>query len=194
MDGHAGGADEHGDLPSDRYQSEIIPLLNGGYAIAYVAASGHLSTYVAGRTPHDTGITVSGGSSPGLTSAQVGMFHGFAGNALDVQWANPAQGHAGAALHMQLRNAQQWLLGADGTIRALGKCLDVWGGATANGTPVQIWDCNGSGAQVWQVTAYNQLRNPQSGKCLDVTGGNSADWTTLRSGAAPAIRTKPGTR
>ena len=40
---------------------------------------------------------------------------------------------------------------ADGTIRALGKCLDVASGGTADGTPVQLWDCNGTAAQQWAV-------------------------------------------
>nr|WP_281171509.1 RICIN domain-containing protein [Actinoplanes globisporus] len=28
-----------------------------------------------------------------------------------------------------------------------GRCIDAPSGATANGTRLQIWDCNGSGAQ-----------------------------------------------
>jgi hypothetical protein len=53
-----------------------------------------------------------------------------------------------------------------GTIRVFGKCLDVAGGLSTNGTGIQLWDCNGSGAQTW--TGQNgTLRNPQSGRCLD---------------------------
>lgn len=33
------------------------------------------------------------------------------------------------------------------------KCLDVRGNVLANGTPVQIYDCNGTGAQKWSITA-----------------------------------------
>jgi glucosylceramidase len=58
--------------------------------------------------------------------------------------------------------------------------MDVSGGATANGTKVQLWDCNGSGAQQWTHTASNQLVNPQSGRCLDATGVSSADGTPLQ--------------
>ncbi|MFD6984643.1 family 16 glycosylhydrolase, partial [Streptomyces sp. NPDC059956] len=32
-----------------------------------------------------------------------------------------------------------------------GKCVDVAGAGTANGTPVQLYDCNGSAAQRWSV-------------------------------------------
>ncbi|WP_063748864.1 family 20 glycosylhydrolase [Streptomyces sp. NRRL B-24484] len=67
--------------------------------------------------------------------------------------------------------AQTWTLGDDGTLRALGKCLDATGGGTANGTPVQLWSCNGTGSQTWQWAfgAGPALRNPRSGRCLDTT-------------------------
>ncbi|QJT04254.1 glucosylceramidase [Streptomyces asoensis] len=54
-----------------------------------------------------------------------------------------------------------------------GKCLDVAGGATANGTAVQLYDCNGSAAQRWTVQADGSLQ--ALGKCLDVVGGSTAD-------------------
>ncbi|MEV6880092.1 RICIN domain-containing protein [Amycolatopsis sp. NPDC051128] len=49
--------------------------------------------------------------------------------------------------------AQQWTAGADGTIRALGKCLDVTGQSTADGAQLQLWDCGGTANQKWSVPA-----------------------------------------
>ncbi|MBW6438800.1 PQQ-dependent sugar dehydrogenase [Actinoplanes hulinensis] len=69
-----------------------------------------------------------------------------------------------------------------------GKCLDVNGGGTADGTKIQLWTCNGSAAQVWTVNGQ-VWRNPQSGKCLDVAGGATANgtkaqlWTCNGTGA-----------
>ena len=60
------------------------------------------------------------------------------------------------------------------------KCMDVDGGATGNGAVIQLWTCNGSGAQNWSAQADGSLRNPQSGKCLDVAGNNSADSTPVQ--------------
>ncbi|GGP93913.1 ricin-type beta-trefoil lectin domain protein [Streptomyces roseolilacinus] len=54
-----------------------------------------------------------------------------------------------------------------------GKCLDVAGGATADGTPVQLHTCNGTAAQHWTFAADGSVR--ALGKCLDVTGGSTAD-------------------
>ncbi|HEU5268701.1 MAG TPA: polysaccharide lyase family 7 protein, partial [Jatrophihabitans sp.] len=39
-----------------------------------------------------------------------------------------------------------------------------------NGTTVDLYDCNGTSAQVWVPQANGELLNPNSGKCLDDTG------------------------
>lgn len=59
-----------------------------------------------------------------------------------------------------------------------GKCVDVRVGGTANGTPVQIWDCNGTNAQWWQIDGAGAVR--ALGKCLDVSGGSTADGAALQ--------------
>ncbi|MFJ6387694.1 ricin-type beta-trefoil lectin domain protein [Streptomyces sp. NPDC091972] len=59
------------------------------------------------------------------------------------------------------------------------KCLDVAGGQKDNGTPVQIYTCNGSAGQKWQIDA-DRLVNPNSGKCLTVKGGASANGTPVQ--------------
>ncbi|GAA1542696.1 ricin-type beta-trefoil lectin domain protein [Dactylosporangium maewongense] len=60
-----------------------------------------------------------------------------------------------------------------------GKCVDVAGASSANGTAVQLYGCNGTGAQQWTTgNADNSLR--ALGKCLDVTGAGTADGTTVQ--------------
>jgi predicted chitinase len=56
----------------------------------------------------------------------------------------------------------------------------VTSGGTADGTTVQLYDCNGSAAQKWAVSSANDIVNPQANKCLDVTGNNSANGTRLQ--------------
>jgi Ricin-type beta-trefoil lectin domain len=77
---------------------------------------------------------------------------------------------------------QSWTAGSDGALRTLGKCLDVAGGGTADGTKVQLWDCGaGNAHQQWTYQSRTRrLVNPATGKCLDVTGQNSADGTRLQ--------------
>ncbi|GAB3069055.1 lectin [Micromonospora schwarzwaldensis] len=69
--------------------------------------------------------------------------------------------------------------GGTGPVKGLaGKCLDVRNGATADGTQIQIYTCNGSTAQSWTVTPNGPVK--ALGKCLDVSGGASADGTKIQ--------------
>ncbi|MFF5226081.1 RICIN domain-containing protein [Dactylosporangium sp. NPDC000521] len=58
-----------------------------------------------------------------------------------------------------------------------GKCVDVAGAATANGTKVQLYTCNGTNAQQWTRTGdtFRAL-----GKCLDVASAGTADGTKVQ--------------
>ncbi|WP_262413376.1 ThuA domain-containing protein [Actinacidiphila acidipaludis] len=59
-----------------------------------------------------------------------------------------------------------------------GKCMDVAGAGSANGTAVQLYDCNGTNAQNWTVGSDGTLR--ALGKCLDVTSAGTANGTKLQ--------------
>ncbi|RAJ85042.1 ricin-type beta-trefoil lectin protein [Streptomyces sp. PsTaAH-137] len=66
-----------------------------------------------------------------------------------------------------------------GAIRGLaGKCVDVAAANSANGTPVQLYDCNGTAAQQWTVGSDGTIR--ALGKCLDVNSGGTADGTPVQ--------------
>jgi beta-glucosidase len=45
---------------------------------------------------------------------------------------------------------------------------------------VQLFDCNGTGAQVWQPQANGSLLNPASGRCLDDPAASTAVSTQLQ--------------
>ncbi|MFJ5294849.1 ricin-type beta-trefoil lectin domain protein [Streptomyces sp. NPDC088348] len=66
---------------------------------------------------------------------------------------------------------------------ANGKCLDVQSAAKTDGTPVQVYTCNGSAAQAWQVYVDgngSHLRNVNSMKCLDVNGNAAVNGTKIQ--------------
>jgi glucosylceramidase len=78
--------------------------------------------------------------------------------------------------------------GSTGPVTGLaGKCVDVAGAGSADGTAVQLYSCNGTGAQQWTRGTDGTLR--ALGKCLDVSGGSTSDgsrvqlWTCNGSGA-----------
>ncbi|WP_084959382.1 ThuA domain-containing protein [Thermoactinospora rubra] len=59
-----------------------------------------------------------------------------------------------------------------------GKCVDVSGGNTADGTKIQLWTCNGTGAQQWSRPGDGTIR--ALGKCMDVKGASSANGTLVQ--------------
>jgi hypothetical protein len=75
--------------------------------------------------------------------------------------------------------------GGSGAISApfSGKCLDVAGGASANGTKLQQYQCNGSAAQIFHLAAApnaagaSTLVHDASGKCVDIDHSGTADFT-----------------
>jgi RHS repeat-associated protein len=85
-------------------------------------------------------------------------------------------------------------VGSDGKLRGLapsttptgkfgapllaGKCIDDNNGGTANGTKVQVWDCNGSAPQNWTVYPDGTVRN--YGKCLDLSGYGTTNGTLVQ--------------
>ncbi|MFC9842562.1 ricin-type beta-trefoil lectin domain protein [Streptomyces sp. NPDC060223] len=70
-------------------------------------------------------------------------------------------------------------IAATGTITGLGgKCLDVAGASSTNGTAVQLYDCNGTTAQQWTLGSDGTIR--ALGKCLDVTGNSTTNGAKLQ--------------
>jgi poly(hydroxyalkanoate) depolymerase family esterase len=68
-----------------------------------------------------------------------------------------------------------------GPLRAVGagKCLDVPGQSTTNGTRLAIWDCHGGANQQWTNTATGELTvySGSSQRCLDAEGGGTSAGT-----------------
>ncbi|WP_242331670.1 RICIN domain-containing protein [Streptomyces formicae] len=68
-----------------------------------------------------------------------------------------------------------------------GLCLDIEGGGTAAGTPVEVYDCHGGANQQWRYQS-GTLRNPASGRCLEPVG---ALRPTGRGCRSPTARAPP---
>ncbi len=59
-----------------------------------------------------------------------------------------------------------------------GKCVDVAAANSANGTAVQLYDCNGTTAQSWTVASNGTLQ--ALGKCMDITAAGTANGTQVQ--------------
>ncbi|MFC3894031.1 ThuA domain-containing protein [Lentzea rhizosphaerae] len=58
-----------------------------------------------------------------------------------------------------------------------GKCVDVAGGSSADGTKIQLWTCNTNAGQQWTVSG-NTLR--ALNKCMGVAGGSTANGAQVQ--------------
>lgn len=130
-----------------------------------------LQIYDCNNTPAQT-FTLNGG----------GTINAPGGKCVDVDGDDTA-GNGGAVQMWDCQSYaidQHWVLQPDGRLKTLGRCLDINGNASAAGTPVELWDCNPAGGQVWQQRSDGTLFNPQSGRCLEDPGGNTANGTRLQ--------------
>jgi hypothetical protein len=59
-----------------------------------------------------------------------------------------------------------------------GRCLDVPGATTSNGTQLQLWDCTGTSNQAWTRTSSGQLM-VYGTKCLDANGQGTSNGTAV---------------
>ncbi|MEW5630792.1 RICIN domain-containing protein [Streptomyces hydrogenans] len=62
----------------------------------------------------------------------------------------------------------------------LGGCLDVTGGATAAGSTLGYYACNGSPAQQFIPMADGSVLHPASNRCLDLPWADTTNGTRLQ--------------
>ena len=59
-----------------------------------------------------------------------------------------------------------------------GRCIDVPNSNFSDGVPLQMWDCNGTGAQKW--TFVNGTLQSSNNKCMDVAWGSTANGAVIQ--------------
>ncbi|MGW2892826.1 ricin-type beta-trefoil lectin domain protein [Streptomyces griseoruber] len=75
---------------------------------------------------------------------------------------------------------QKWRFMGDGTVRALGLCMDVAWGATNDGAVIQLATCNGNPAQQFRLNSAHDLVDPQADKCVDANNRGTGNGTRLQ--------------
>ncbi|MER5971511.1 ricin-type beta-trefoil lectin domain protein [Streptomyces sp. NPDC002055] len=116
----------------------------------------------------------------GATPPPQGKVTGLGGKCLDVKGGKAANGTQIQLFTCNAGVAQSWIVGKDGTFRALGKCLDNARNASTDGNKIGLSDCHGGAAQRWSVNAKGQIVHVASGKVLDVTGGRTTNGTKVQ--------------
>jgi glucosylceramidase len=158
------------------------------YTVEYYTM-GHLTKFVkpgAVRIDSNDNSTVRNVAwkNPDGSKALIAYNTGTGNQSVRVNWGNSSftynlPGHTSATFTWAGNQGNGGSTGKTGPITGLGgKCLDVANASSANGAAVQLYDCNGSGAQQWTVGTDGTLR--ALGKCLDVTGQSTADGAQLQ--------------
>ena len=132
------------------------------------------------------------------TPAAAGNFP-FGGQIDDVAFYRHPMTQAEVDAHWNARTGsirmnsvvEPWAVGIASPITgSTGKCLDIVNSGTTDGTAVQMYTCNGTGAQSWTWQADGTVRG--LGKCLDVAGGATANGSNWSSGPATERRARSG--
>jgi chitinase len=96
----------------------------------------------------------------------------------EVDGYDKATGYAYSRIFNAITGGGGTVTGPTGAITGLaGKCADVAGGNSANGTAIDLYTCNGTAAQQWQVASDGTLR--ALGKCMDVAAAGTANGTVV---------------
>ncbi len=139
-------------------------------------SSGH------GTANGTTLITQTCGDGPGQKFARAGadgILKGQAsGKCVDVPAANQTDGTRPALWDCNNGTNQAWVSSTTNELKVFDtKCLEAAGGATADGTAVQITTCTGTEAQRWRIRSDGAVVGVGSGKCLDATAGGTVNGT-----------------
>ncbi|WNZ14380.1 RICIN domain-containing protein [Streptomyces sp. 11x1] len=131
------------------------------------------------KSPTGTKKKKPGGSSGSTQVARVSVRSHATGRCIDVTGA----GGDGTPLQIWDCNGsaqQSWRFMSDGTVRALGLCMDVAWGATGNGAVIQLATCSGNPAQQFRLNSAHDLVNPRADKCVDVKDRQTGNGTRLQ--------------
>jgi len=107
-----------------------------------------------------------------VSATGTGPIVGIAGKCLDIANAQSENGTLVQIVACNQTKAQIWSAEDDGTIQALGKCLNV-----VTGT-VEINECDGTDDQTWRI-ASGVIVNTGSGRCLATLGGDTTERTPV---------------
>ena len=132
--------------------------------------SGQTPTFTATGLPAGTSISSSGTISGTPTTAGT--------STVTVTAADSTGAQASTTFVWTVANAGASPGGTGPVTGYQGLCLDVRSANSADGTPVQVYTCNGTNAQQWTVESNGTLQ--ALGKCLDVAGGGTANGTKVQ--------------
>jgi GH25 family lysozyme M1 (1,4-beta-N-acetylmuramidase) len=168
-----------GNTDLDVFNGRAVPVFNPGNqatrvntavrpvrAAMFSVGGSTAPLYTATGLPPGLAISARTGEITGAPTA-AGLFH--------VKVSATSGGLAGSA-SFTWTVSQVFPTSTSGAVRLdlAGKCLDDRGNSSAAGTTIQIWSCNGAGAQNWSIAGGTIQVH---GRCLAAAGAGTASRT-----------------
>jgi streptogrisin C len=149
-------------------------LLGRNETIVYAQGSvSGLSRSNACAEPGDSGGSwISGNQAQGVTSG--GSGNCSSGGTMWFQPVNEILSTYGLSLTTSGGGSSTNSLISDWN----GKCIDVPNSNFSDGVPLQMWNCNGTGAQKWTFTGGTLQTS--NNKCMDVAWGSTANGAVIQ--------------
>jgi hypothetical protein len=176
--------------PSTTHSADSTPTasMSRGKATASrmaVPPPTRITTQPSARKPSKSSTSKAKPKPSALPPSVVGTgpIVGPAGKCLDIANARSDDGTIVQLVACNQSKAQIWTASGDGTIRALGKCLNVAGGI------VEINSCDETSDQTWRV-ASNTIINTGSGSCLSTLAESSEERTPATVTACTGAQTQ----
>jgi hypothetical protein len=131
------------------------------------SASGQTLTYSATGLP--AGLSI---SSSGLISGTPTKFGSYG---VTVKAADTTGAWGSAAFTWTLNGPSGPIVAGDDS----SMCVDDQSSSSADGTPIQMWGCNGTDAQNWSIETDGTIRNVGNGKCMSVTSNSTSNGALI---------------
>jgi hypothetical protein len=159
-------------LPASTFvtaEAASVPIRSTGDAgrTVWLAPSG-TTTFVAGPTMTRASGTATSIAAP-TTPGEYRLF------VVDSQGNRSAESRSIVRQQSGGGGSQQNVMIVGGSS---GRCVDIGGGSTANGTAAQLWDCHGGSNQRFTYTSGKQLQ-VYGNKCLDANGQGTTNGTAV---------------
>ncbi|GAA3265500.1 ricin-type beta-trefoil lectin domain protein [Dactylosporangium vinaceum] len=176
----------------DAYRDIVAPgrVTPANYALPASTFTGSGATSVPIRSTGDASRTVWLAPSGTTTFAAGPTMTSASGTATSIAvpatagdyrlFVVDAQGNRSAESAWIVRRTGGGSSGTGSTIvgTASGRCVDIAGSSTANGTAAQLWDCHGGTNQRFTPTSGRQLQ-VYGNKCLDASGRGTTNGTAV---------------
>jgi hypothetical protein len=142
----------------------VTKVVIAGGSILLAAVIGIVGAVVAGPAPRvapPSSATPAPPSGAATDRVVQGLF------CMDATASGADNGNPIRLVRCDTADGQRWTFAPDGAVRALGRCMRPVGGASAYGTKVELWDCDGTASQQWRRGRDAHLVHPASGACLE---------------------------